>query len=67
MDYPLNDRLNLIIKFAEEIGIAPGIVVGRLQFDKKLHVSHCNELKVFYCWQKIVKHIVSGREKEAAK
>jgi len=67
MDYPLNDKLNLITEFAGKIRIAPGIVVGRLQFDKKLHVSHCNELKVFYCWQKIVKHIVSGREKKAAK
>jgi len=48
MDCPLNDRLNLIIKFAEEIGIAPGIVVGRLQFDKKLPFSSGNPLKVRY-------------------
>lgn len=38
--------------FAEEIGIAPGIVVGRLQFDKHLPASHGNGLKVFYHWGK---------------
>lgn len=48
MDYPLNDRLNLITKFAEEIGIAPGIVVGRLQFDKKLDFQQFNRLKIYY-------------------
>jgi hypothetical protein len=36
--------------FAREIGIAPGIVVGRLQFDKLLLPSHGNGLKVFYRW-----------------
>nr|VFK32999.1 MAG: addiction module antidote protein, HigA family [Candidatus Kentron sp. MB]VFK35895.1 MAG: addiction module antidote protein, HigA family [Candidatus Kentron sp. MB]VFK77540.1 MAG: addiction module antidote protein, HigA family [Candidatus Kentron sp. MB] len=38
--------------FAEEIGIAPGIIVGRLQFDKQLPNSHGNRLKVFYAWEK---------------
>jgi plasmid maintenance system antidote protein VapI len=31
--------------FAKEIGIAPGIVVGRLQHDGHLPYSHCNNLK----------------------
>jgi addiction module HigA family antidote len=47
-DYPLKDRLNLITEFAEKIGIAPGVVVGRLQFDKKFPFSSGNELKVSY-------------------
>lgn len=36
--------------FAGEIGIAPGIVVGRLQHDKKLPPSHLNALKQRYDW-----------------
>nr|VFJ63756.1 MAG: addiction module antidote protein, HigA family [Candidatus Kentron sp. DK] len=36
--------------FAEKIGVAPGIVVGRLQFDRLLPRSHGNGLKVFYEW-----------------
>lgn len=39
-----------VVSFAEEIGIAPGIVIGRLQFDKLLHTSIGNKLKVFYKW-----------------
>lgn len=34
-----------IQQFASEIGIAPGIVVGRLQYEKELPRSHCNDLK----------------------
>lgn len=41
-----------IEQFADRIGIAPGIVVGRLQFEKKLQNSHGNKLKVFYRWEK---------------
>ncbi len=42
---------NLAIQhFADEIGIAPGIVVGRLQHDKLLKNWQGNKLKVFYCW-----------------
>jgi len=46
------DRRSLapIEAFAQEINIAPGIVVGRLQFDKYLHTSIGNKLKVFYKW-----------------
>lgn len=34
-----------ICRFAQQIGIAPGIVVGQLQRDGHLPVSECNDLK----------------------
>lgn len=39
-----------ITQFAAELGIAPGIVVGRLQHDGHLPRSHCNELKRRFEW-----------------
>lgn len=36
--------------FAGEIGIHPGIVVGRLHHDKKTPLSHLNGLRVQYRW-----------------
>jgi HTH-type transcriptional regulator/antitoxin HigA len=36
--------------FASEIGIAPGIVVGRLQHDKHLSPANCNDLKQRLAW-----------------
>lgn len=41
-----------IMRFAATIGIAPGIVVGRLQFEKIIKHSDvaCNSLKVKYEW-----------------
>lgn len=36
--------------FADEIGIAPGIVVGRLQHDGYLPFTHCNDLKRRFQW-----------------
>jgi HTH-type transcriptional regulator / antitoxin HigA len=36
--------------FAQEVGIAPGIVVGRLQHDKHLPFTHLNSLKVKFSW-----------------
>jgi addiction module HigA family antidote len=36
--------------FARELGIAPGIIVGRLQHDGLLPHSHCNELKRRLAW-----------------
>ena len=39
-----------IKRFATSIGIAPGIVVGRLQHDRKLPMSCGNDLKVYYRW-----------------
>ena len=38
--------LNQIERFAANIGIAPGIVVGRLQHDKRLSITVGNHLKV---------------------
>ena len=34
-----------IKEFAQKVGIAPGIVVGRLQHEKLLPFDHCNDLK----------------------
>jgi Zn-dependent peptidase ImmA (M78 family) len=39
-----------IERFAESINIAPGIVVGRLQWSRVLPRDTGNHLKVFYCW-----------------
>ncbi|MEZ4726998.1 MAG: HigA family addiction module antitoxin [Caldilineaceae bacterium] len=39
-----------IRQFAADQQIAPGIVVGRLQHDKVLPFSHCNDLKVKFVW-----------------
>lgn len=39
-----------IIEFAKDIGIAPGILVGRLQHDQHLPHTHCNDLKVKFQW-----------------
>jgi addiction module HigA family antidote len=38
--------------FATKIGIAPGIVVGRLQHDELLPFHHLNSLKVTLAWSK---------------
>ena len=44
-----------IRSFASEIGIAPGIVVGRLQYLGKLQYnSHCNDLKRRFEWKNVV-------------
>ncbi|HAZ31675.1 MAG TPA: hypothetical protein DCY61_03090 [Dehalococcoidia bacterium] len=34
-----------ILAYAQEIGIAPGIVVGRLQHDEKIEWNQFNNLK----------------------
>ncbi len=39
-----------IIAFANEVGVAPGIVVGRLQHDKLIPFSQCNDLKRKLAW-----------------
>ena len=39
-----------IKQFAESIGIAPGIVAGRLQHDAIIKMSYGNNLKVWYEW-----------------
>ncbi|MBX3010422.1 MAG: HigA family addiction module antidote protein [Caldilineaceae bacterium] len=43
-----------IRQFATDQNIAPGIVVGRLQHDKVLPFSHCNELKVKFVWANLL-------------
>jgi addiction module HigA family antidote len=43
-------RKEAITRFARQIGVAPGIVVGRLQHDRLLPFSHCNDLKVRLDW-----------------
>ena len=46
------DRFSIaaIQAFASYIKIAPGIVVGRLQYDSYLPVTHCNRLKRRFDW-----------------
>jgi len=39
-----------VLSFSESIGIAPGIVVGRLQREKLLPFTHLNGLKEKYNW-----------------
>lgn len=39
-----------IVEFAEQIRVAPGIVVGRLQHDGKLPPQNCNDLKRSLKW-----------------
>lgn len=40
-----------ICTLAEELGIAPGIIAGRLQHDGFLPPSHCNDLKTRLVWK----------------
>jgi plasmid maintenance system antidote protein VapI len=39
-----------IVSFAQEIGIAPGVVVGRMQKERWIPWSHLNGLKIRYEW-----------------
>jgi len=39
-----------IQQFAREVGIAPGIVVGRLQQERLLPFEYCNDLKRRLAW-----------------
>jgi addiction module HigA family antidote len=41
-----------ICRFAEKIDIAPGIVVGRLQFDHMIGFNQLNHLRARYVWTK---------------
>ncbi|MBM2837538.1 MAG: hypothetical protein HW415_163 [Deltaproteobacteria bacterium] len=41
-----------IVSFAKEVGVSPGIVVGRLQHEGVLKRSYCNELKQSFEWEK---------------
>ena len=40
-----------VMAFAERVGIAPGIVVGRLQHEGLVPYTHLNGLKVRYTWK----------------
>lgn len=40
-----------VVTFARQVGIAPGIVVGRLQHDKRLAPNYLNDLKVRFEWR----------------
>jgi addiction module HigA family antidote len=44
---PSKDR---VLQFASDLGIAPGIIVGRLQREGILHWSHYNDLRVSLEW-----------------
>lgn len=44
-------KLDEIRDFADSLGIAPGIVVGRLQHEGLLPHTHGNGLKIFYQWK----------------
>lgn len=48
---PLLKTEAAVINFASEIGIAPGIVVGRMQKEKYITWAQLNHLKVFYGWK----------------
>lgn len=39
-----------VLALAEEIGIAPGVIVGRMQREKLLPWTHLNGLKLRYAW-----------------
>jgi addiction module HigA family antidote len=34
-----------IVRFAKQVGVSPGVVVGRLQYERKLGFKFCNDLK----------------------
>ena len=39
-----------VVAFAKAQGIAPGIVVGQLQYNKAVSFAALNDLKVRYAW-----------------
>ena len=36
--------------FAKSVGVSPGIIVGRLQYDKRIPYENLNKLKARYVW-----------------
>ncbi|MDG2989885.1 ImmA/IrrE family metallo-endopeptidase [Candidatus Synechococcus calcipolaris G9] len=50
-----NLQTESIINFSSDLGISPGIVVGRLQHDRYLSWKHCNELKKNIEWVDVPK------------
>ena len=59
---PAGDHYSLaeIEAFAREIGIAPGIVVGRLQHDGKLPMNVGNKLKRRLQWSLNENHLTAS-------
>lgn len=49
--FSLGPNKRKVVAFAEAIGIAPGIVVGRLQHEGLVPYTHLNGLKVRYTWE----------------
>jgi len=39
-----------VVRFANELGIAPGIVVGRLQHEKIIPYTHFRDLTITLRW-----------------
>lgn len=50
LELPGLKKASDVRRFAESIGIAPGIVVGRLQHEKLIQFSYMNELKQRFTW-----------------
>lgn len=50
-ELPFLKSKDAIRAFARRVGIAPGIVVGRLHHDRFLPPSYCVDLKVKYAWK----------------
>ena len=48
---PRGDRMDFIVQKATELGVAPGIVVGRLQHEKLIPYTHLNGLKQTFCFK----------------
>ena len=44
-------KARAIIRFARAIGVSPGIVVGQLQFHKKIRPNQLNVLRRRYAWE----------------
>ncbi len=43
-------QVSEVIKFAEEKGVAPGIIVGQLQHSKVIRFNQMNHLRQRYSW-----------------
>lgn len=49
LDLPANGRS--IARFAKDIGVSPGIVVGQLQHSGRIKPNHFNSLKTYFEWK----------------
>lgn len=49
----LKDSYRPVAKFAKKIGISPGIILGQLQYDKRIKYGHFEKLKIRYNWDDI--------------